>query len=150
MTPPRTLNSKVSGKKTKSSSADNEPRLLTETELELMSHLWQRGEGTVADVQAALPADRPLAYTSVSTILRILEQKGILTTRKEGRGHVYIPLLSRTEYEDRWVNHTVQHTVQRVFDGEPLALVKQLLDRTQLNAKEIEELRQLLDLQEKA
>ena len=65
-------------KKTKTTEA----KLLTETELELMTILWKLGEGSVADVIALLPKERALAYTSVSTILRILEQKEILTTRK--------------------------------------------------------------------
>ena len=70
-------------------------KLLTEVELELMTILWKKGEGSVADVIEGLPKDRNLAYTSVSTILRILEQKGALKTRKEGRGHVYIPALKK-------------------------------------------------------
>lgn len=115
-------------------------RLLTETELELMTLLWKRGEGSVNDVLAALPADRDLAYTSVSTILRILEQKGAVKTRKEGRGHVYIPVLKKSEYE----TEAVRHVVDKVFDGTPLELVKALIDRGGLSAKEIEEMRELL------
>ena len=74
-------------------------RLLTESELELMTILWRLRGGTVADVLAALPSDRPLAYTSVSTILRILEQKGVLTTEKVGRGHRYLPAVAKGDYE---------------------------------------------------
>ncbi|HEY0706619.1 MAG TPA: BlaI/MecI/CopY family transcriptional regulator, partial [Polyangia bacterium] len=59
---------------------------LTEVELELMTILWQLGGGTVNEVMAALPEGRTLAYTSVSTILRILEQKGVLSAEKVGRG----------------------------------------------------------------
>src|SRR5690349_12252924 len=126
--------------KQKSKSASPE-KLLTETELELMSILWRRGEGSVADVIENLPKGRDLAYTSVSTILRILEQKGILEARKEGRGHIYVPAIAKSDYEAR----TVKHMVSRVFDNTPLALVKQLLDSVPLNSKEIEELRQMLD-----
>ncbi|WP_256588219.1 BlaI/MecI/CopY family transcriptional regulator, partial [Pseudomonas sp. GW460-R15] len=68
--------------------------------------------------------DRKLAYTSISTILRILEQKGILKTRKEGRGHIYIPILKKADYESR----AVKHMVEKVFDGAPMALVRQLID----------------------
>ena len=60
-----------------------EKSLLTKTELELMNLLWDLGEGSVRDVMAALPQDRDLAYTSVSTILRILEKKEFLKSRKE-------------------------------------------------------------------
>jgi len=121
----------------KSKSAE---KLLTEVELELMSILWRLGEGSVADVIAQLPAGRALAYTSVSTILRILEQKDILQARKEGRGHIYIPVLKKSDYEAK----TVKHVVERVFDGTPVALVKQLLDSVKVDKNELEELKKLL------
>ncbi len=122
-----------------------EERLLTETELELMTLLWKRGEGSVADVIADLPAGRELAYTSVSTILRILEQKEVLTTRKEGRGHVYIPAITKDEYESR----TVHHMVERVFDGTPMALARQLLQTTHLSKDELTELKKMIAQLEK-
>jgi predicted transcriptional regulator len=131
-------------KKAKGSGA--EARLLTETELELMTILWRLGEGAVADVMGNLPKGRELAYTSVSTILRILEQKGVVTTRKEGRGHVYIPVLKKSDYEAR----TVAHVVERVFDGTPVALVRQLLGSGQLNEEDLRELKALIDKAEKS
>lgn len=112
-------------------------RTLTEVELELMTILWRLTEGTVNDVIAQLPNNRRLAYTSVSTILRILEQKGVLQTRKEGRGHIYVPQLKKADYEAT----TVQNVVERVFDGAPVALVKQLLDHVdERTLREIKEL----------
>jgi predicted transcriptional regulator len=115
-------------------------KLLTEVELELMNILWRLGEGSVADVINTLPTERALAYTSVSTILRILEQKRVLDIRKEGRGHVYIPTLKKSEYEAR----TVKHVVERVFDGAPISLVRQLLSSQELGEKEIAELKKLV------
>lgn len=118
-----------------------EEKQLTEVELELMTVLWKKGEGSVNDVLEALPPQRKLAYTSVSTILRILEQKGVLKTRKEGRGHVYIPLLEKAAYEAR----TIQNVVNNVFDGAPVALVKQLLDNVELRPAEIDALKALIE-----
>lgn len=118
-----------------------EGKLLTETELELMTILWKLEEGSVSDVMERLPEERDLAYTSVSTILRILEQKGIVKTRKEGRGHIYTPQLKKTEYEAK----TVRHVVERVFDGTPVALVRQLLDTVKLNEADLVELKKLID-----
>ncbi len=115
-------------------------KLLTETELELMTILWRLEEGSVNDVIEQLPANRDLAYTSVSTILRILEQKKVLKTRKEGRGHIYIPQMKKSEYEAL----TVQNVVEKVFDGTPLALVKQLLGSVKMDQQELEEIQQLL------
>ncbi len=115
-------------------------KLLTEVELELMTILWSLGEGSVADVIEQLPKNRELAYTSVSTILRILEQKEVLKTRKEGRGHVYVPELKKSDYESK----TVRHVVDNVFNGTPVALVRQLLGSVKLNENEMEEIKRLV------
>lgn len=123
--------------KTKDISSD---KLLTETELELMSILWKLGEGSVADVIAQLPKNRDLAYTSVSTILRILEQKKVLATRKEGRGHIYIPSLKKDDYESR----TIRHVVDKVFDGTAVDMVRQLLSTVNLSEQELSELKKLI------
>jgi len=125
-------------KKTKTKVGDT--KLLTETELELMTILWRIEEGSVAEVMENLQKGRDLAYTSVSTILRILEQKGILKARKEGRGHIYQPQIKKSEYEAK----TVRHVVERVFDGTPVALVRQLLDAVELNENDLKELKDLV------
>lgn len=124
----------------KKSKASSQDKLLTETELELMTILWRLGEGAVADVMAELPKERELAYTSVSTIMRILEQKQVLKARKVGRGHIYVPELKKSEYEAR----TVKHVVERVFEGTPVALVKQLLDTVKLDDSDLAELKSLI------
>ncbi len=113
-----------------------EQKLLTEVELELMTILWRIEEGTVAEVIELLPAGRNLAYTSVSTILRILEQKNILGTRKAGRGHIYRPNILKSDYEAK----TLNHIIQKVFDGTPAALVRQLVSSNQLNDQDFEEI----------
>jgi predicted transcriptional regulator len=120
---------------------ETESKLLTETELELMTILWKLNEGSVSDVIEHLPKERDLAYTSVSTIMRILEQKGVLKTRKEGRGHIYTPQLKKSDYEAK----TVKHVVDRVFDGTPMALVRQLLDTVKLDESDLKELKKLID-----
>ncbi len=114
---------------------------LTDVELELMTILWQLGEGSVADVMGALSPGRDLAYTSVSTILRILESKGVLSTRKEGRGHIYVPLLEKASYEAS----TVRDVVDRVFAGAPLALIRQLIDNVDLTDDQVREIKKLLN-----
>jgi predicted transcriptional regulator len=123
----------------------NAIKLLTDVELEFMTVLWRLGEGSVNDVIEQLPPERKVAYTSVSTILRILEQKGVLGARKEGRGHVYIPKLGKTEYEAM----TLQHVVNKVFGGTPVALVRQLLGSVKMKPEEVAELKNLLHKLEK-
>jgi predicted transcriptional regulator len=115
-------------------------KLLTDVELELMTPLWQLGEGTVHDVLGSLSPARKLAYTSVSTVLRILVGKGVLVVRKEGRGHVYVPSLSKAEYEAT----SLRHIVHRVFDGAPDALVRRLLETEELNEQKLAAIRTLL------
>jgi predicted transcriptional regulator len=115
-------------------------KLLTHVELELMTALWQLGEGTVHDVLGTLPSARKLAYTSVSTVLRILVGKSVLVVRKEGRGHVYVPRISKAQYEAT----SLRHIVQRVFDGAPDALVRRLLETEELNKQKLAAIRALL------
>jgi predicted transcriptional regulator len=115
-------------------------RLLTDMELELMTLLWQKGEGTVHDVLEMLPPSRKLAYTSVSTVLRILVGKSVLAVRKEGRGHVYVPRMSKADYEAT----SLRHMVRRVFDGAPDALVRRLLETGDLDEQSLAAIRALL------
>ncbi len=114
-------------------------KLLTDVELELMNILWKLGEGSVHDVLALMSADRKLAYTSVSTMLRILEQKKVLVSRKEGRGHLYSPLLTKQSYEST----SLHHLVENVFDGTPATLVKRLLDSEKLSNDELKSIKAL-------
>jgi len=119
---------------------NEESKTLTPVELELMHIVWRKGEVAVADVLEALPPERKLAYTSVSTVLRILEQKGVLRSRKVGRGHLYSALLPREAYEVQ----SVRHLVETVFDGTPSALVERLVEAVPLSPEEVEQLRALL------
>lgn len=116
-------------------------KLLTEVELEMMNVLWKRGSGTVNDVLQSLLPGRKLAYTSVSTMLRILEQKGAIDSRKEGRGHVYVPTLKKADYEKKSLHHLVTH----VFEGAPSQLVQRLLEAETLTDGEIESIKKLLE-----
>lgn len=127
-------------KKKSQSLEKQDVKLLTKVELELMTILWRIGEGSVAHVLAELSEGRDLAYTSVSTIMRILEQKKILKVRKEGRSHIYIPLLSRADYEAK----TVRHVVDGVFEGAPITLIKTLLDTVNLSDQELEEIKKII------
>jgi predicted transcriptional regulator len=116
------------------------PRPLTPVELELMQLVWKQGEVSVADVLAALPPERALAYTSVSTVLRILEQKGVVRSRKQGRGHLYSAVLPREAYEAQ----SVRHLVDTLFSGTPSALVARLVEAVPLAPDEVEQIRKLL------
>ncbi len=112
-------------------------RLLTGAELEIMQAVWDRGDTTVRDVVAALPADRPLAYTSVATTMKILEQKGFLKSTKTDRAHTYSARVGREEYEAT----TLRHLTSKLFKGSPSSLVARLLDDSKLDEAELESIR---------
>ena len=114
---------------------------LTEVELEFMTVLWQIGRGTVRDLIAKLAADRNLAYTSVATIMRILEQKNFVTSVKEGKTFVYTPFLAKDAYQSR----SLKDLSAKLFDDTPASLVARLVDDDGLSEEALEEIRALLD-----
>ena len=116
-------------------------RQLTVGELEIMEAVWQQGEATVRDVLQSLPNDRKLAYTSVATVMKILEQKGFLKSSKSERTHTYQALIARNEYEGQ----TLRHITNKLFRGSPSSLVMRLLDESDASEEELKSLRQLLD-----
>jgi predicted transcriptional regulator len=113
---------------------------LTPTELEMMNVIWRIGPCTVAQVREQLLPQRNLAYTSVSTIVRILEQKGCLTSQRVGRGHHYCAAFPKDEYQAM----SLTHMVRDVFGGTPSLLVRQLLDSKSLSAEDLTQIRALL------
>jgi BlaI family transcriptional regulator, penicillinase repressor len=113
--------------------------LFTPREMDIMSILWDSGSGTVAEVREAL-AD-PLAYTSVLSALRTLEEKGFIDHVSEGRAHRYRPLVDwRTAGTGE-----LTRLVKQVFKGSPELLLVQLMDEGELEPSEIRRLRDLLD-----
>ncbi len=114
---------------------------LTEVELEFMTQLWKLGEGTVRDVMGLLAPERNLAYTSAATILRILEQKEFVTSRKKGKTFVYKPLLEKDAYQSR----TLKALSEKLFDNTPTMLIARLVDDYDLTEEALEEIRALVE-----
>ena len=113
---------------------------LTEAELRLMDVVWQRGESTVQQVLEALPRRPALAYNSVLTTIRVLEKKGYLKHVKDGRAHVYIPLIER----DDATRFEISHLVNRFFKDSHEQLVLNILEDESIDAAELKRLRKLL------
>lgn len=107
---------------------------LTRLELELMQIIWRLGSGTVSAVQAELP--RPLAYTTVQTMLNILERKGKLRRELDGRAYVY----SARVTEDKALGQGVRDLIDRMFGGSSEDLVMSLLKNGQIDADRLAEL----------
>jgi len=110
----------------------------TDRELDVMSVLWDIGPATVADVRERI-ADE-LAYTTVLTVLRTLEQKGYVGHTEDGRAHRYKPLVKR-EVAGRTA---LRRLVEKVFDGSPELLLTQLVSDKNLSDEELRRLRKLL------
>ena len=110
---------------------------LTEAELRLMKILWRRGESAVTDLVSALPEDEPLAYNSVLTTIRILEQKGYVAHRQEGRAFVYKPAVA----EDEASRSEVRNVLGRFFGNSREQLVLSLLGDEEISSEELQRLK---------
>jgi predicted transcriptional regulator len=109
---------------------------LTPQELEIMKVVWQKGEATVRDVYEDLLERRKIAYTTVMTMLNVLEAKGHLRKRQDDRAFVYKP----TRPEAAVVRSMVREFVDRLFDGAAEPLVVHLLKDRHFTRKELEDL----------
>jgi predicted transcriptional regulator len=114
---------------------------LTEAELRIMQVLWEKGPATVQQVLEALPRERPLAYNSVLTIIRILEKKGCVRHVKDGRAHIYRAVLNQDEAK----RTEIQHLLSRFFKNSRELLVLNILEEEGIGAQELKRLRQILD-----
>ena len=113
--------------------------ILTDHELRLMEVLWKRRRATVADVVDSL-APPPLAYSTVLTTLRTLEQKGYITHEEEGRAYVYCPVVAR----DEAAKSAMHHLLNRFFGNSPGALAMTLLDETHLSDEDAATIKRML------
>ena len=106
---------------------------LTKAEEDIMHILWNLGEANVANIVNEFPEPRP-ANNTVSTIVRILESKGFVTYRKEGRGHIYIPSILKTEYS----NQSINKLVDGYFQGSFKSMVSFFMKKNEISVKEME------------
>lgn len=113
---------------------------LTEGELPLMEVLWKRGAATVGEVVASLPADPPLAYSTVLTTLRILESKGYLRHTKRGRAFVYEPLIVQEEASRK----ALGYLLSRFFGGSGELLVVNLLKEETIGKAELRRIKKMI------
>lgn len=111
----------------------------TQRELDVMSVLWDRGPSTVAEVRAEL-TDK-LAYNTVLTVLRILEEKGYVSHSEEGRAHRYAPVVEQMEAGES----ALRRITRRLFSGSPELLLTRLVDDDTLTEDELRRMRDLLE-----
>src|SRR6516225_7090363 len=114
-------------------------KTLTAQELEIMKIVWERERATVCDVYEALLERRKVAYTTVMTMMKILEQKGFLKKSQEDRAFVYRPAQPQRQV----VGAMVREFVNRVFNGSAEPLLVHLVEEHHLSPKDLEEIARL-------
>jgi BlaI family transcriptional regulator, penicillinase repressor len=113
---------------------------LTEAELRIMDVLWQKGSATVQEVLDALPSKPALAYNSVLTTIRILEKKGYLKHVKDGRAHIYVPVVGRKDAS----RSEIRHLIRRFFGDSHQELVLNMVEAGDLDREELDRVKEML------
>jgi predicted transcriptional regulator len=114
--------------------------VLTEQELQIMKIVWDKGSSTVREVYEELLRHRKIAYTTVMTMMGILEQKGHLTKSAEERAYLYTP----AQPQQQVVGNMVQDFVKRVFNGSAKPLLVHLIEEEQIAPEELDEITKLI------
>ena len=117
---------------------DQEIKPLTRAELEVMQILWKKGAAFVSDIRNEMPEPRP-AYNTVSTVVRILEKKGVVGYEAVGKSHRYYPLVDK----ERYTQGFMRSVLGSFFDHSPARLVSFFCQRENLSLQEAE---QILDI----
>jgi BlaI family penicillinase repressor len=114
---------------------------LTDAEARVMAVLWQFETATVGDVVAALAPERTVSYSTVQTILRILEDKGYVAHGKVARAFIYRPVVDERQARRR----ALRHLATRLFNGSPSLLVMNVLHDEEMDPEELERLKKLIE-----
>lgn len=115
--------------------------MLTDVELELMIALWKIKSGSVRDVMAALEDGTDRAYTSIATMMKILDDKGYVTSERRERTLIYAPVVQKSDYEGR----SLKNLSNSLFGGTPTALVARLVDDGELTDEMIREIKEIIE-----
>ena len=121
-------------------------KVLTQAERRVMQVLWTKGEASVREVAEALSQERPTAYNTALTLLRILDQKGYAQPRSEGRAFIYRPLVSSVEARTQ----ALRQLMADFFEGSPAALAQHLMKTQDVSLEELATLDAEIDAAEKA
>jgi BlaI family penicillinase repressor len=116
-------------------------KLLTGLELQVMNQLWDREKAFVKAVVDEWPHEPKPAYNTISTVVRILEEKGFVSHEAFGRSHRYFPLVKREEYQ----KNLMKSVLQNVFSGNVTSMVSTLVDNEDISSKELDAIRKMID-----
>lgn len=115
-------------------------KTLTDGELRIMEIVWSLGSGSVRDFTAVLQKDSSIAYNTVQTMLRILEQKGYVLHEVSGRTFIYFPLVEKRKARSA----AVKELISNFFDGSPRSLLINLLENEDMDAAEVDRIKKLI------
>ncbi|HEX2900513.1 MAG TPA: BlaI/MecI/CopY family transcriptional regulator [Bacteroidia bacterium] len=116
-------------------------KLLTGLELQVMNQLWDREKAFVKAIVDEWPHEPKPAYNTISTVVRILEDKGFVSHEAFGRSHQYFPLVKREEYQ----KNLMKSVLQNVFSGNVTSMVSTLVDNEDISSKELDAIRKMID-----
>src|SRR6188474_1317644 len=119
---------------------DLESIILTRQELQIMKVVWDRREATVKEVWSVITLKKPTAYTTILTLMGIIEDKGALDHLRAGRAYVYRPLLS----QEQATRNQVEDLIRRFFDGKPEKLIETLVNTHVTEPEQINNLKMLV------
>lgn len=121
----------------------NEKYQPAEFELQVLGVLWEHGPSTVREMLERLPDGKPRAYTSVLSVMQVMQKKGLLSAKrqKDGPANIYSPKKSREQI----TGPMMKSLVRRVFGGDPAMAVQQLLSGSNAAAEDVNAIRQFLD-----
>src|SRR5436190_1906672 len=122
----------------------SDTKYLSNLQISIMRVLWAQGEATVADVHSTLQRERGLAATTIATVLTRLEADGLVTHRTEERRYVYRPLVSEAQVR----RSMVSDLVDRLFGGDPSAMISHLLTESSVDEQDLDSIKALLKARE--
>ncbi|TYP94751.1 putative transcriptional regulator [Fodinibius salinus] len=117
---------------------------LGETEMEVLHHVWDLGEATVKQVRERILESREVAYTTIMTVMKNLEEKGYLQYRKEGVTYVYSP----AEEPESVRSNLISELIKKVFKGSPKQLIQTLVNSDDMTDKDLMEIKDMIDKME--
>lgn len=113
----------------------------SELELQVLSVLWERGPLSVREILDAMPDGKQRAYTTILSVLQVMEKKKLVSHKRQGQSHVYHPLVERQQV----LRPMFREMLRNVFGGSPAQAVQYLLDSSRPDADELAQIQQLIE-----
>jgi len=113
----------------------------SDLEMQILSVLWENGASTAREVLEAMPDGKQRAYTSILSVMQVMEKKGLLKHKNRGVAHVYSPAVNRKKI----IQPFIHKVVNEVFGGKPSAMMQALLTETPVSDDELAQIRKLLE-----